>query len=60
MIQTERNGIAVAGTILLDKINEISAYPQCGELTKIQNVSFAVGGCVPNVAIDLKKISQQY
>ena len=59
MKQMERNGIAVAGTILLDKINEISAYPQSGELTKIQNISFAVGGCVPNVAIDLKKISPQ-
>lgn len=59
MTQTDKKGIAVAGTILLDKINEISAYPQCGELTKIQNVSFAVGGCVPNVAIDLKKISPE-
>ena len=59
MMQKERNGITVAGTILLDKINQISAYPQCGELTKIQNVSFAVGGCVPNVAIDLKKISPE-
>lgn len=59
MTLKDGKGIAVAGTILLDKINEISAYPQCGELTKIQKVSFAVGGCVPNVAIDLKKISPE-
>ncbi len=51
-----KNGIAVAGSILVDKINEISAYPQAGELTKIKGVQKAVGGCVPNVAIDLKRM----
>ena len=51
-----RNGIAIAGTILVDKINEISAYPTAGELTKILRTSLAVGGCVPNVAIDLKRM----
>ena len=53
---SERYGISVAGTVLIDKINEISAYPQCGELTKISSLSLGVGGCVPNVACDLKKI----
>ena len=52
----KRNGISVAGTVLIDKINEISAYPESGELTKINGVSLAVGGCVPNVACDLKKV----
>lgn len=52
---SERNGIAVVGTALVDKINEISAYPNSGELTKISSVSKAVGGCVPNVAIDIKR-----
>ena len=51
-----KNGIAIAGSILVDKINEISAYPNVGELTKIRNVQKAVGGCVPNVSIDLKRI----
>ena len=50
------DGIAVAGTILVDKINEISAYPNAGELTQIQSVMQAVGGCVPNVGIDLKRM----
>lgn len=59
MLQETKKGIAVAGSILVDKINEISAYPQCGELTKIHSVSLAAGGCVPNVAIDLKKISSE-
>ena len=53
---TEKFGISVAGTVLIDKINEISAYPKSGELTKINSVKLAVGGCVPNVACDLKKI----
>jgi sugar/nucleoside kinase (ribokinase family) len=51
-----KNGIAIAGSILVDNINEISAYPSAGELTKIKSVQKSVGGCVPNVAIDLKKI----
>ena len=51
-----RKVIAVAGTILVDKINEIGAYPASGELTKILNVSRAVGGCVPNVGIDIKRV----
>ena len=46
----------MAGTILVDKINEISAYPASGELTKILSVSRAVGGAVPNVGIDIKRV----
>lgn len=56
MRKIERNGIAVAGSVLVDKINEIKAYPQSGELTQIVSLEKAVGGCVPNVALDLKKI----
>ena len=56
MNKIERNGIAVAGSILVDKINEIKAYPQSGELTQIIALQKAVGGCVPNVSLDLKKI----
>lgn len=51
-----KSGIVVAGTILVDKINEIDAYPQSGELTKILRTEKSVGGCVPNVAVDLKRI----
>ena len=49
-------GIAVAGNILVDRINEISKYPSAGELTKILGVKLATGGCVPNVAVDLKRL----
>lgn len=51
-----KKGIAVAGSILVDKINHINAYPTAGELTKIIRTELAVGGCVPNVAIDLKRM----
>lgn len=53
-----KKGIAVAGSVLVDKLNHISAYPQKGELTQIKSISKAVGGCVPNVGIDLKKIDE--
>lgn len=53
-----KTGIAVAGNILVDKINEISAYPAAGELTQIRRVQTATGGCVPNVSIDLKRMDE--
>ena len=55
----ERTGIAVAGSVIVDKINSISAYPGAGELTQIRSLQKAVGGCVPNVALDLKKIAPE-
>ncbi len=51
-----KTGIAVCGNVLVDLINQIHAYPNAGELTKILRLDKSVGGCVPNVAIDLKKI----
>ena len=51
-------GIAVVGTILVDKIHTVNAYPNSGELTKIISTDKAVGGCVPNVAVDIKKVSK--
>ena len=53
----KEKGIAVAGVILVDEINEIDTYPRAGELVKISSVKRSVGGCVPNVAIDLKRMN---
>ncbi len=50
------SGIAVAGTVLSDKLNRIRKYPSAGELSKIYAEEKSVGGLVPNVAIDLKRI----
>ena len=55
-MERQYTGITVAGTVIVDKINEISAYPACGELTQIRSVHPSVGGCVPNVALDLKQL----
>ena len=52
-----KSGIAIAGSIIVDKINEISSYPASGELTKILSLTKAVGGCVSNTSIDIKKIN---
>lgn len=51
-----RGGIAVAGTVLVDTICEIAAYPSCGELTQIRSIEKAVGGCVPNVGVDMRRM----
>ncbi|MBR3300078.1 MAG: carbohydrate kinase family protein [Clostridia bacterium] len=52
------SGIAFAGTILTDIIKEISAYPEKGMLVNIKTETRAVGGLVPNTAINLKKIDK--
>lgn len=52
-----KKGIAVVGTLLVDNLYEISAYPNEGELTQIRSVSRACGGLVPNNGIGLKKLA---
>lgn len=49
-------GIAIAGNMLVDKIKMIDVYPCCGMLCNIKSQKTAVGGCVPNTAIDIAKI----
>lgn len=56
---SKRNGIAVVGTLLVDHLYSISAYPSEGELTQIQSISHSLGGLVPNNGIGLKKISPE-
>lgn len=49
--------IVVAGTIIVDRIKAIAAYPASGELTKISSVERAVGGLVPNTGRDIRILS---
>jgi len=51
-----RVGIALAGNILTDNVKMVGAFPEKGMLTTITDESLAVGGCVPNTAIDIKKV----
>ena len=50
------NGIAIAGTIVADIVKKIERYPKAGMMTSITDVTYAVGGCVPNTLIDLARI----
>ena len=52
----ERIGIALAGNILTDNVKMVENYPEKGMLATISEESLAVGGCVPNTAIDIKKV----
>ena len=51
-----KKGITFAGTVLVDVVKTVDFYPELGMLANIQSVSQAVGGCVPNTAIDLATI----
>ncbi len=52
----DRHGIAIAGNMLTDYVKHINTYPKQGMLADILGVRRAVGGCVPNTILDLKKI----
>jgi len=49
-----KNKIIVAGSILVDRIHVIDAYPNAGELVQIRSMSRVAGGLVPNTGRDLK------
>ncbi len=55
-MENPRTGITVAGDILVDVVKTIDTFPKIGMLAGISSVSMAVGGCVPNVAIDLARM----
>lgn len=51
-----RQGIAISGNIVVDTIKKIDAYPDMGMLSNVYSVERAVGGCVPNVLINLSRM----
>ena len=54
-----KKNIVVAGTILADVVKVVETYPEKGMLAPISSITQAVGGCVPNTGIDLKKIDPE-
>ena len=58
LMMGEKKGIAVAGNLLVDVVKDIESYPQLGMRTYVSDMSLAVGGCVPNVSINLAKIDR--
>lgn len=55
-----RKGIALAGNILADVVKLVDTYPKKGMLATVTDISVAVGGCVPNTAIDIAKIDPTF
>ncbi len=55
-MKTNTKGITVAGNIIVDIVKTVDCYPQVGMLANVSSVSRAVGGCVSNTGIDIKKI----
>ena len=51
-----KKGIVIAGNIIADIVKNIEIYPEIGMMTYVTDISPAVGGCVPNTAINLAKI----
>lgn len=49
-------GIAICGSTLVDKLLQVGAYPQCGQLQRIECVEEALGGLMPNVATDIRRL----
>ncbi|MBQ7794014.1 MAG: helix-turn-helix domain-containing protein [Clostridia bacterium] len=58
LMRGDRKGITIAGNMLADIVKTIDSYPKCGMLSYISEISYAVGGCVPNTAINLAKIDR--
>jgi sugar/nucleoside kinase (ribokinase family) len=51
-----KEGICVAGNVVLDILYPIEEYPHKGEMTTITSIKRATGGAVCNVGIDLAKL----
>ena len=54
----EREGVAIAGSTLVDIVNNIDEYPKEGMLVHIHDMKRSVGGCMPNTSINLAKIDR--
>lgn len=51
-----KNGIIIAGNLIVDYVKQIDAYPGSGMLCNIRNVKRSIGGCVANTGIDIVKM----
>lgn len=51
-----RRGIAVMGNLIVDSVKRVDCYPEIGMMANVISVQRAVGGCVSNTAIDLRRI----
>ncbi len=54
----ERKGITIAGSIVADIVKTVDCYPNPGMLANVTEIKRAIGGCMPNTAINLAKIDR--
>jgi len=50
------NGIAFAGSVIVDNVKTVESWPERGMLARITKMTRGIGGSVPNTAIDLKTL----
>ena len=50
----KREGITLAGSLIVDHIKGIEVLPNRSELARVNSLLYNVGGCVPNTGIDIK------
>lgn len=58
LLKGNARGIAIAGNILVDILNNVDEYPKPSMLATVLSSAKAVGGCVPNTIIDIAKIDR--
>jgi len=58
LMMGEKSGIAIVGSMITDIVKNIDVYPSPGMLAYLSDIQYSVGGCVPNMAIDLVKIDK--
>jgi sugar/nucleoside kinase (ribokinase family) len=51
-------GIALGGSLIVDVIKDVDAFPQAGKLSTITKIAQSTGGLVCNCALDLMKLDR--
>lgn len=55
---SEKQGITIAGTLIVDVFHELDSYPKQGYLTTVRNISRNIGG-TGNIILDLAKLDKK-
>lgn len=50
--------VVFAGSVIVDTIKSLDVWPEKGSIAQVGSVSRAIGGCVPNTGIDLKRLDE--
>ena len=50
--------VVFAGSVIVDTIKSLDVWPEKGSIAQVGSVSRAIGGCVTNTGIDLKRLDE--